>query len=293
MLPAPPDGLEVDAEAIDILAQVSLESFRATPTSIGPFGSSVLEWRAEGPPTGWGLILDGRSVARSGAIAVRPQFSRSYGLSARARRYARSLGSVRVDVDLDACETNQFFDFRWILDGALRQFVENDPELRFRTAFGIVQYPSIEFEPDRISFSLRLKKSQDNFPDPSVNIDVRFGLAVADEAIVVSPADINVDISVPWYAWTIPGAVPALAIAISMARDGARQRVRASLDQLAAGVAFLLLPSDRRPHSIRILPGENNEGVLELLHCPDAELGVFLGEDAGVHEHHGASRSRG
>jgi hypothetical protein len=278
MLREPPDDIPEDDDGTDTLGQVSLDFFRATPSEVGPFESSTLTWRASGPPTGWRLVLDQRSVARSGAIAVRPLSTKTYGLSARAGRWGRALGSIRVVVDLDACETGQYFDFRSQLDGLLRRFIDDDPKLRFRLIGATVLYPTFKFEPGRISFSLRLKKSQDTFPDPSVDVDVSFGFDVANEDIVVSHLDIDIDVSFPFWAWGVPGAIPGLAIATGLAKDDAKKMIRDKLNEITGLVRFYTVPSHRRPHSIAIIPTSGNEVIIEVLHCPDADLARFLEE---------------
>ena len=51
---------------LDILADVSLESFNANPTAIIPFGASVLSWRVTGPTSGFHVELNQQTVVRSG-----------------------------------------------------------------------------------------------------------------------------------------------------------------------------------------------------------------------------------
>jgi hypothetical protein len=91
--------------------------------------------------------------------------------------------------------------------------------------------------------ALRLTKQVSNFPDPAINIDASFGLEVdpiprtgrgsvlagvtpaGSERLELVPANkvVSADVSVPWWAWGIPGAQIPLVIAINAAQDKAEK----------------------------------------------------------------------
>ncbi len=90
----------------DILSEVSLESFNANPTAIGPFGTSVLSWRVTGPTSGFHVELNQQTVVRSGEQVVQPVNTTTYRLTANARGVSELLGSVQVAADRSSCQIN-------------------------------------------------------------------------------------------------------------------------------------------------------------------------------------------
>src|SRR5206468_4108561 len=88
------------------LAHVSLESFNANPTSIGPFGTSVISWRVTGV-TGDVLVkLNGQDVAESDEQVVQPTITTTYRLTANLGGASKVLGIRQVTVDTSSCQIN-------------------------------------------------------------------------------------------------------------------------------------------------------------------------------------------
>src|SRR5712671_6281730 len=71
-----------DSGGVDVLADVELVSFTATPDHIGPFGASQLAWEVKGPKSGFHVTLSGPTVARVGHEIVQPRSTISYHLNA-------------------------------------------------------------------------------------------------------------------------------------------------------------------------------------------------------------------
>jgi hypothetical protein len=118
----------------------------------------------------------------------------------------------------------------------------------------------VSFAPGRIRLRLRLGKTINNFSDPSISIDASFGLAVHDGTLVAIAEQISVDVSVPWYAWLVPGAFPALAIAL----DGAREDAKKGAHDMIQGAAqvlnfFSTPPLGKRLSTVRVDAGNNGE----------------------------------
>src|SRR5258705_7617866 len=87
------DGAGGIDDSVDILGEVTLESFKANPTNIGPFGASVLSWSVNGP-AGFHVKLASQDVAKTGTRVVQPPATTSYRLSAHAGQASRTLGTV-------------------------------------------------------------------------------------------------------------------------------------------------------------------------------------------------------
>ena len=81
-MPLSGDQQARDDIGLDLLEEVELKSFTATPTAIGPFGASVLRWEVAGP-SGVNVQLGQRAVAKSGEQVVQPTVSSIYRLNAR------------------------------------------------------------------------------------------------------------------------------------------------------------------------------------------------------------------
>jgi hypothetical protein len=212
-------------DAVDILAQVKLKSFTANPTTIGPFGASVLSWDVDGPIGKFVVELANSAVPPSGTRLVQPKLTTSYGLSARVRSLRRGLGSVTVRVNLDACETWSLGSIQSFIEGVLRVGVENSPEnLYFIPQFpGQQPSPTVTFDLGRIKFRLFIKQRLDNRPDPTITINGAFGLALDDGHLVPTGQDVDADVTVPAWVYLAPGAPIWLPILLSNGRQAARR----------------------------------------------------------------------
>ena len=200
------DG-ESDDQSLEILDQVTLKHFTANPPDIDPFGVSTLGWRVDGP-AGFRVRMDGVPVAKSGTRSVQPRETRTFRLHAFAGRASKFLGSATVSVNLAQCITRESSLIDELVAGVLKQEIDKRDDIYFRGG----SKPQVTIAPNRIRFILRLASVQNNFPDPSVDIDVSFGLGVAADDIVAFrrklvpvAVSISVGVSVPWWAWLIPG----------------------------------------------------------------------------------------
>ena len=88
---------------VDLLEDVSLGFFTATPSAIGPFDSSVLAWHVDGVKPGVHVRLDTSDVAAVGQRTVQPQSTATYRLSAVAGSARKTLGVASVTVDNSTC----------------------------------------------------------------------------------------------------------------------------------------------------------------------------------------------
>jgi hypothetical protein len=151
---------------IDILAGVNLKMFEAVPSTVGPFGTSVLYWDVEGP---WGfhVELNQEVVPKGGLKVVQPTAPIVYRLTAHTQDESRVLGEVRVDVSFDGCESVFQRGLAFLFKIQLTQYVHDSPELKFRVKVTKTDPfsenyqteeipPVISFADHKISVSLRL-----------------------------------------------------------------------------------------------------------------------------------------
>lgn len=258
------DVQDQDGDGLDTLDEVSLESFTAQPTNIGPFGASVLTWSVTGPSGGFNVKLNSQTVPKTSTQVVHPTSNALFRLSAHARQASKPLGSVTVTVDRTSCVTYDIANPQSAIRAPLRRGISQSDDLYFRSDPGL----SVTFSPGRILIKLRLKKEVNNFPNPDVDIDTSFGLAVNNGVLEPIAEQISVDISFPWWAWLAPGAPIALAIAIDMGKDSARKKMHETIQDVVQLLAFFgTPPAGKRLSTVRVDDGNNGAGVIEFTAC--------------------------
>jgi hypothetical protein len=258
------------------LARVSLRSFTATPDQLDPFGAALVAWEVTGPGHGtfYRLKLNGSFVPPRNERVVQPKTTTNYRLTAVSGSSIRALGNVTVDVDLSRCDMFQIPSAQNTIEGVLRSGVEAEEDIYFRTVLRtmngqitpVTSSPEVTFSPGRIRFKLVLGKEVNNFPNPSIDIDVSFGLDVQDGDVVSSGEDIDIDVSVPFWAWALPGAIPGLALAIAAGKDSARRSMRNAIAGIAQLLNLLSQPARGfRRHSVTI---DGGTGSILIQQCP-------------------------
>lgn len=283
VLPLQDQNGQSEDPSVEILDQVTLKHFTANPPNIDAFGASTLRWQVDGP-AGFRVRIDGLPVSKSGTRSVQPRETHTFRLYAFAGLGSKFLGSATVNVNLAQCINRESSLIDELVAGVLKQEIDKRNDIYFRNG----SKPQVSITPDRIRFTLRLASVLNNFPDPSVDIDVSLGLGVAADDLVTFrrrlipvAVNISVDVSVPWWAWLIPGAPIGLAIALDMARDGARKEMQTMVNRLvdeAISPFFrsLQVPDAMEEHSARIFVIEGF-GTVEVTYCP----GPGLSTDAG------------
>jgi hypothetical protein len=268
--PENPDGPDNGLGALD---DVELVSFKANPEVIGPFGASTLSWEVKGPPTGFHVELNNANVARKGQKLVQPQSNTTYRLRAVGGGSSVSLGTVTVHVNMAACETNSLFNPHVTIRGMINSQIQQQKDLYFKDETEVI------FTPGTIRFKLHLGKRINNFPDATVEIDASLGLRIEQGHVVSFAKGIKVDISVPWYAWLIPGAAFGLALAIAMGEDSARTSTQKLIDGIGQLIDFVaVFPTPNLvKHSVRIGVTEDEQPLLDVTACPN-DLLVKLSE---------------
>jgi hypothetical protein len=250
-----------------------LRGLSIEPDAIGPFGAAVLSWEVEAPPQ-VRVKINSELVEQAGSRVVQPASSSTYRVFAVSGSGSRQLGDIGLTVDLSACSTFELLNPRSLMEGALTNNI-NTMEGMYTRGRQVV-----EFQAGRITCRLNLGREIDYFPDPTIRINCSFGLGVNDGRLVSWGEQVSADVSVPWYAWTYPGAVPGLAIALDMARDTATEGGFTVISSMVQLLEFWWAVADgMRRHSVRVGPSEDGAGRIEVTECPRRLLDRFAALD--------------
>lgn len=286
----PQNNNGADDANLEALGEVNFISFTANPSVIGPFYSSILKWNVSLPKndTRVKIQLDLINVAGSGEQVVSPLTTETYRLSARAGQYSKFLGTVTVHVDLAKCVTHDTAILPSFLISIIQNQINADtsgiyfPGVPVSNPNGTTSWapakPVVWITQDLLHISLHLADKVNNFPDPTIDMSISFGLKVVNDPIVVqrdtvivaTNEDINVDISFPWYAWLVPGAMIGLPIAIDGGKQKARVKASEMINQLAQGLnSFFATPPQTEKHHVRLyVDPVDSKGVFAVTFCP-------------------------
>jgi hypothetical protein len=281
-----PNGGGIDQSALNTLAQVKLQQLSATPTQIGPFGESTVRWSVSGTATGVTVTLNGVAVDAAGSQLVQPLVTTPYTLAARAGPYARTLGTIAVQVDLDACQIIP--QPAGVLHTILSNFVRNvvlqhDTSLYFReyqaTVNGVTTLetyvPQITFLPGLMQIVLNLGKSVNDFPDPSIDVTIVMGLGIVDGVLQASGSVVTGTVSEPWWAYALPGAVIWLGMMVSDAQDALPMDFApliAGIPEFLAGVLYLVGPG--MEYQNVTIQADPTDQPIQLTACPAPASGT-------------------
>jgi hypothetical protein len=248
------------------LDQVELQSFKATPSTIVPFGQSTLSWRVTAP-IGVTIKLDGRVVAKTGSQLVRPNETRTFKLTAHSGPLSSDVGQVTVFVNLGAC-TTIFLDEAEVqatVEAVVAGILAVQPQLNQRAA------PFIDVTPAGIVLKLRFTIEVACSRNPDFNVDAVIGLRIEGNSIepFFKSFDGNLDFSaledgLNFTIGAFLGFGPQLAIAI--AEDNAQSAARrAILEGLSAAIDNLLraTPPGSAPSHLEL----RDDGI-EIRMCP-------------------------
>jgi hypothetical protein len=256
-----PEGDDSDEDAVAILDQVELRRFTATPGSIVPFEASLLEWEVTGEGA-FAVLLDNLTVHRSGEKLVTPLSTRTFHLKARVRNVTQELGTLTIAVDGAACRDVI------IPNIIVRQAVQEDIDALLLTMPGVSRRKPdvVTVDETGIGIRLALKKVVPHFPNPDVDVDAHWTYRVANGDLFAFFDKLDVDVTFPWWVWTLPFAYPGLPIAISMAKDDTRSKV---VKKAEGGGERLELAV---PGGFRILSAKFTVTNFEMRACPDQAL---------------------
>jgi hypothetical protein len=273
-----PDLIPIDPEPdpedddgmFECLAKVKVGSFTVTPTTVPPFGGlATLRWAVTVPPgCAVGLKLNGKPVARSGALEVHPATTTTYSLAAVVRGLTRVLKSVSVRVDTSACVTRPVPEslVRSQLRSAVAKLDAAEPKVSQRAD------PRVEIDANGIHVALRFKLAIDNFADPDIDVDFTIGLRVRNGSVEPYYRSFAVDVDWPWWVTVVTAGVSKLVEEFVDGKIEARLKpaiLTGLKDQLDALVDQI--PGDLRLHSLSFAENEIRVTV-----CPAGRDTPFL-----------------
>ncbi len=275
--PLDDDIIIIDDDALDCLANTSLDRFSAQPDRLTPFaGPATLTWSAGvGGGCRVGFRINGRSVGRSGSMQVTPTVDTTYTLSAHVRRASRVLGRVTVALDTDACSTTELSEaiLRGQVEQVVQAFADEDPKAYDASLTGF------DITPAGIRMSIRSRVAVNNFFDPTLYVDLVVRPEVVGGAVVARYSSFAVDIDWPWYITSLSLGVTKIveefkeeSVEGDLKRD-ILARIQARIDLIVG-----LLGDDVLVHAVSL-----SQDTIRVTACPsgddvpDIALPVFDG----------------
>ena len=226
------DGDGGSGGGADDLADVTLQSFTATPSNIGPFGASTLHWHVNGVNSRVRILLNTSVVAAVGTTSVSPAVSANYTLSAAAGNARKVLGHVIVQVERSTCEEEQLGNLLQLLHSVIYSGIANPTDPKFKTYW--IEDPTgqnltVTLSDDplaRIKIHMYFFVVLDKWylPNPSVTMDLEFGLGAANGSIIAVAPVSNASVDEGLIGWLLSFyAMLALAAASGDAQKAGRQ----------------------------------------------------------------------
>lgn len=231
------------------LSKVTLDVFTAQPSTITAFGGATLTWDVNVPSDVSDVLdieihLNGTPVSPSGELLVTPVATTSYSITASTLGVFKTLGTVTVQVDLTACVALSAEPVFAITE-VIKYQIEQNNSLYFHSTSDIVS-----IQGDRMIVSLHLGYRLKKLPDASVDIDASFALDVVPmptggqgstiqydfHELAPTGQSIQVNISVAWYLWLIPGAIIALPLIISDAEAKTQAQFTDVITEIVKGL---------------------------------------------------------
>ena len=267
--------------ALEKLSQVKLNYFTATPENLGPFGTSILRWDVENVQTNVRITLGNQQVQMTGDKTVTPTRTQTYRLIAQLFEFTLPLGTVTITVNQDACiVAPSLSNIENELEILIKNGLEDSPEFK-GFYFPDDWKMDVQITNNNIFYKLSFMKDVNCFPDATVTLSADFGIvAERDDKIAVirtRPKAVvfaeHSKVSVPFWAWWIPGAIPLLAIALGGAKDQAAKKSR-DLCQIIADTIVSIdrvgtpIPSGYQLHHMNLYETEGGNGNADAVYCP-------------------------
>jgi len=268
--------MNVDAElrrnADALLRQVRVQNFDASPSSIEPFGESVLSWRISAPEVqppirfrleGAGLDY---AVDRTGGRTVSPIITSKYSLIAYSAPVSKVVATRVIGVDTSQCITGSVTEAQ--VRGEVSQ--EIDAIIARHEEVSRRRDDHIEIEYAGLYISLRLTAAIPNVGDPNIDVDMLVRFHVEQGSLRYRLVSYSFDVDFPW--WTDVGlsvVFPAwLAAAITQGNQESmvRAQITSALDAFIADQQALADTAGMRFLSVVARPD-----AIDVVLCPADE----------------------
>ncbi len=289
----PNNSEEIRRRALAAFTEIKLDYFRANPEATQPFESCTISWKLN-KPQGIRYTLNGRNVTPTGSTSSVLVQTTTFRLLAHFSTYSHAVASIIVPVTLQSCVTvgTNEFELENLFASELKAGLE-ESEAFAGCYFPEGWEPVVKITDNDFHFRARFKKRIAYFPNPTVTMEAHFQIGVEQtrdelvmnriytrpKAIITSNTP---SLDVPWYAWLVPGAVPALSIALGMASDTVRAGTVEAAQKLAEGVLEfirLLNANDIPPgyllHRVRLFQLSGAGGAADARFCPNPDTLVL------------------
>ena len=190
-----PEDDDID-RASDCLAETTLSSFSASPSTIDYGDSATLSWKVQIPSDcSVTLKLNGQTVGKIGSKTVSPVVTTSYSLQASMFGLNTSLGSRTVTVENGQCETFLVpaAQVRATVVSIIEAIDAADKRISKRADH------HVNVTSAGIDIDVFLKIIIDDFFNPDLTIEARVRLELVDGDIVPSYAHFDSDVDWPWW----------------------------------------------------------------------------------------------
>jgi hypothetical protein len=274
------DDTEPSDEEVDKLTDVRLNSFTATPSTIGPFGASLLNWNVGGVKPGVRILLENSQVPAVSHRTVQPPSTHIYHLAAAAGSARKSLGTATVHVNVSTCADVALTGAFTFMRNLLKTAIEQEPTT-YWSSFGPDKL-SVEATQGNINFHMLFRMRLDNAPDLWVDLNGSFGLAVAaDGAFVATGRWAEGSAQFPRWFWFLGGFIAGMALALNDANQKATEQANALIDHLIFLLNLLRVPSEGK--QVRSVQVGHRDGfpAITYVECDDTELQVLANALSG------------
>jgi hypothetical protein len=265
------ESTDVDPR-LELLDDVHLVSFTATPSALGPFGVSLLRWNVTGVKAPVRIVLNNLQVPAVSQRSVWPLTGTLYNLSAVVGNARKSLGNVFVQVDLSTCEEVVLLDSFRVLRELLFNIVNNQPETYWSGADS--SHLSVSAADGRIHFRMVFRQ-RIRGPDLWITCTASFGLGVTDGRFVAVGTTARGTAKFPTWFGFLTGFLGGLALAVNEADQKATNAAHGFVNAILQLLNFLLVPPDGK--RVRTVEVGNRDGqpFISYTACDDTELRVF------------------
>jgi hypothetical protein len=275
---------------------VRLDLFTATPSTLGPFNTSLLSWQVTIPHNADDIAvsiqLNHANVGPAGELTVEPLTTQTYVLMARAGQYFKLLSELTIQVDLATCTIGGPLAVSPQVATEIQTTIEARTDGVYLKNLGSPN-PVVTITPGQMAVHLVLSKRVSDWPDPTITIDMSFGLEIVPGPLpttgrfhapelglaisivppVIGAVDLQtaVDASFPWWAWLVPGAMLGLPIVTSGIEADTERELPSMADQIANGLNTLFQDPAHKIKQNVTLSVAYGSGQVGVTFCPIPE----------------------
>lgn len=257
------------------LEEATLNYFKAEPASIQPFRATEISWSV-GRAGALKITLNGQHVEHTGSMIVSPQTSTNFTLRAVCGNASTNLGTIRVDVDLDACIIDQgraFCDTIWAL---ILGIGSRDSRFEFRGNRD--EQVQLQIINGRVNFHIRMEAITSASEKPQIDIRGEFGLTVLrdqgfEDRYTMHGFLANLDIDL-WYStcqWIdlyARGEWLSATVLLNRLQTTTHEFVHDLFDRIVEHRAVKGIPPiGHQIQNVRIHEGDNGLGIINRTFC--------------------------